>query len=129
MGKTGTLVPVNPPSCTGTIHTYIFSFLQHLIREKFKENNNQVWFLFLSQLFQKLISRGSNANCITCNPNMEQSTQTTTTTTTNQTNQTNQTKTTAQPIKWRFEDSDDDDFDLIEFGIASNGGRLSMKGA
>jgi hypothetical protein len=60
---------------------------------------------------------------------MEQSTQTTTTTTTNQTNQTNQTKTTAQPIKWRFEDSDDDDFDLIEFGIASNGGRLSMKGA
>jgi hypothetical protein len=105
------------------MHTYLFSFLQHLIREKFKENNNQVWFLFLSQLFQKLISRGSNANCITCNQNMEQSTQTTTTTTTNQT------KTTAQPIKLRFEDSDDDDFDLIEFGIASNGGRLSMKGA
>ncbi len=54
---------------------------------------------------------------------MEQSTQNTTTTTTNQT------KPTAQPIKLRFEDSDDDDFDLIEFGIASNGGRLSMKGA
>jgi hypothetical protein len=60
---------------------------------------------------------------------MEQSTQTMQTTTTTTTNQTNQTKTTAQPIKWRFEDSDEDDFDLIEFGIASNGGRLSMKGA
>ena len=53
-----------------------------------------------------------------------------TTTTTNQT--TNQTATRqgtsrAEPLL-TFEESDDD-FDLIEFGIASNGGRLSMKGA
>jgi len=34
--------------------------------EKFKENNNQVWFLFLSQLLQKLISWDSNTNS-TCN--------------------------------------------------------------
>ena len=35
--------------------------------EKFKENNNQVWFLFLSRLLQKLISWDSNTNS-TCNP-------------------------------------------------------------
>jgi len=52
--------------------------------------------------------------------------------TTNQT--TNQTATTCQgtsrvvPLR-TFEEMDDDfdDFDLIDFGIASNGGRLSMK--
>ena len=32
-------------------------------------------------------------------------------------------------IDWMFQDRDEEDFDLIEFGIASNGGRLSMKGA
>jgi len=31
-------------------------------------------------------------------------------------------------IDWMFPDRDAD-FDLIEFGIASNGGRLSIKGA
>lgn len=53
---------------------------------------------------------------------MEQSTQTTNNTTT-------KTRPTTQPIQWRFEESDEDDFDLIEFGIASNGGRLSIKPA
>jgi hypothetical protein len=52
---------------------------------------------------------------------MEQSTQTTQTT--------NNTTTKTKPTAWRFEDSDEDDFDLIEFGIASNGGRLSIKRA
>jgi len=36
---------------------------------------------------------------------------------------------TMQSIDWLFQDRDEDDFDLIEFGIASNGGRLSIKGA
>jgi hypothetical protein len=49
---------------------------------------------------------------------MEQSTQTT-----------NNTTTKTKPTAWRFEESDEDDFDLIEFGIASNGGRLSIKRA
>jgi len=49
-----------------------------------------------------------------------------TTTTTNQT--TNQTTTTRAEPLWTFESSDDD-YDIIEFGIASNGGRLSMNGA
>lgn len=31
------------------------------------------------------------------------------------------------PLSRTFDEWDDDDFDLIEFGIASNGGRLSMK--
>lgn len=56
---------------------------------------------------------------------MEQSTQTTQTTN----NTTTKTKPTTHPIQWRFEESDEDDFDLIEFGIASNGGRLSIKRA
>jgi len=32
-------------------------------------------------------------------------------------------------IDWMFPDRDEDEVDLIEFGIASNSGRLSMKGA
>jgi hypothetical protein len=36
---------------------------------------------------------------------------------------------TMQSIDWLFQDRDEDDFDLIDFGIASNGGRLSIKGA
>ena len=44
---------------------------------------------------------------------------------TNKTTQTTTTQTT-QSIDWMFEDRDEDDFDLIEFGIASNGGRLSI---
>ena len=59
---------------------------------------------------------------IQCNFNMDtQTTQTQTTQT-----QTMQTTKPTQYIDWR---DDEDDFDLIEFGIASNGGRLSMKGA
>jgi hypothetical protein len=47
--------------------------------------------------------------------------------TTNQT--TNQTtkQTTKQMQTYPVFESDDDDYDLIDFGIASNGGRLSMK--
>jgi len=53
----------------------------------------------------------------------------TTTTTANPNPNPNPTsKPTAAPLSWTF-DEWDDDFDLIEFGIASNGGRLSMKGA
>jgi len=43
--------------------------------------------------------------------------------------QTTQTSTQSIDIDWMFPDRDEDDFDLIEFGIASNGGRLSIKGA
>ena len=44
-----------------------------------------------------------------------------------ETTQTTTTQTTQSiDIDWMFQDRDDD-FDLIEFGIASNGGRLSMK--
>ena len=50
-------------------------------------------------------------------------------TTTTKTNTTANTTTKTKPIAWRFEESDEDDFDLIEFGIASNGGRLSIKRA
>jgi len=73
------------------------------------------------QLFQKLITSGSNANPKTCNQslfNMD---------TTKQATQPQ--SQTMQSIDWLFQDRDEDDFDLIEFGIASNGGRLSIKGA
>jgi hypothetical protein len=38
-------------------------------------------------------------------------------------------KPTRQPIQWTFKENYDqwDDYDLIEIGIANNGGRLSMK--
>ena len=54
---------------------------------------------------------------IQCNFHMD--TQTTQTQT-----QTTQTTQTTQYIDWR--DDEEDDFDLIGFGIASNGGRLSI---
>jgi hypothetical protein len=45
------------------------------------------------------------------------------------TKQTQSQTTQSIDIDWMFQDRDEEDFDLIEFGIASNGGRLSMKGA
>ena len=51
-------------------------------------------------------------------------TQTQTTQTTQTQTQTTQTTQTTQYIDWR--DDEEDDFDLIGFGIASNGGRLSI---
>ena len=59
----------------------------------------------------------------TTNCNMD----TATTANPNPTN-TNQTNPASNaPLSRTFDEWDDDDFDLIEFGIASNGGRLSMK--
>jgi len=38
--------------------------------------------------------------------------------------------TTSQPVEeYDFENDDDSFYDFIEFGIASNGGRLSIRGA
>ena len=38
--------------------------------------------------------------------------------------------TTTQPVEeYDFENDDDSFYDFIEFGIASNGGRLSIRGA
>lgn len=53
-------------------------------------------------------------------------TTTTQTTTTISANTQTQTTQTTQSIDWMFQDMYEDDFDLIEFGIASNGGRLSI---
>ena len=79
------------------------------------------WFLFLSQLFKKLIqmltTHSSKYNC-----NMETN-QPATNTTQSQTQ--TQTQTQTHFIDWR--DDDEDEFDLIGFGIATNGGRLRMK--
>ncbi len=54
------------------------------------------------------------------NYNMDNTNQTQTNTTQTNTTQTNQPK----YIDWR--DDDEDDFDLIGFGIATNGGRLRI---
>ncbi len=55
-----------------------------------------------------------------------QTTQTTQTMQTMQTTQTTQTMQTTQTVEYDFENDDDAFYDLIEFGIASNGGRLSI---
>jgi hypothetical protein len=80
------------------------------------------WFLFLSQLFKKLIQMlTTNSSKYNCNMDTNQPA-------TNTTQSQTQTQPQAQP-QAQFSDwmDDDDDFDLIEFGIASNGGRLRMK--
>ncbi len=43
-----------------------------------------------------------------------------------QTPTTTQTTQTTQTVEYDFENDDDAFYDLIEFGIASNGGRLSI---
>jgi hypothetical protein len=47
------------------------------------------------------------------------------------TTQTTQTTQITQPVEeeYDFENDDDAFYDFIEFGIASNGGRLSIRGA
>jgi len=76
------------------------------------------WFLFLSQLFKKLIQMlTTNSSKYNCNMDTNQPA-------TNTTQSQTQTQPQAQFSDWM---DDDDDFDLIEFGIASNGGRLRMK--
>lgn len=53
------------------------------------------------------------------------------TTTTPMTNPTTQPTQPTQTVKeeYDFENDDDSFYDFIEFGIASNGGRLSIRGA
>jgi len=53
------------------------------------------------------------------------------TTQTTQPTQTKQTMQTTQPVEeeYDFENDDDAFYDFIDFGIASNGGRLSIRGA
>ncbi len=53
------------------------------------------------------------------------------TTQTTQPTQTNQAMQTTQPVEeeYDFENDDDAFYDFIDFGIASNGGRLSIRGA
>ena len=98
------------------------------------QNNNATWLVpFFKSILKKLIQSGAGqilmqhttTNCnmdtaTTANPNP---------TNTNQTNpnQTNPNPASNAPLSRTFDEWDDDDFDLIEFGIASNGGRLSMK--
>jgi hypothetical protein len=55
--------------------------------------------------------------------------QTPTTTQTTQTTQTQPTQTTqtTQPVEYDFENDDDAFYDFIDFGIASNGGRLRIR--
>jgi hypothetical protein len=57
--------------------------------------------------------------------------QTTTTPMTNPTTQSTQPTQPTQTVKeeYDFENDDDSFYDFIEFGIASNGGRLSIRGA
>ena len=92
------------------------------MREIHKINVNVAGFLFLSQLFKKLIQMlTTNSSKYNCNMDTNQPA-------TNTTQSQTQTQPQAQP-QAQFSDwmDDDDDFDLIEFGIASNGGRLRMK--
>jgi hypothetical protein len=58
-------------------------------------------------------------------------TQTTQTTQPTQPTQTKQPKQPTQTVEeeYDFENDDDSFYDFIEFGIASNGGRLSIRGA
>lgn len=80
-----------------------------------------------------MIPSGANTNSmhLPLHTNTQTMDTQTTQTQTTQTTQTKTTQPTPQPtpqptqyIGWM--DDDDDDFDLIGFGIASNGGRLSI---
>ena len=71
-----------------------------------------MWFLFLSQKIDSI--NHSNTSPM---QNQTRNMQTPTTTQTTQTTQT---------VEYDFENDDDAFYDLIEFGIASNGGRLSI---
>jgi hypothetical protein len=87
---------------------------------------SDAWFLFLSHFFKKLIHLVQILiQRMQPNYNMDNTNQTQTNTTQTNTTQTNTTQTN-QPkyIDWR--DDDEDDFDLIGFGIATNGGRLRI---
>ena len=93
------------------------------------QNNNATWLVpFFKSILKKLIQSGAGQILMqhtTTNCNMD--TATTANPNPTNTNQTNPNQTYNAPLSRTFDEWDDDDFDLIEFGIASNGGRLSMK--